>query len=481
MSRRPRKSTLAVPLAVAAATAAGLLASPAAGQSLEDDLRTLRERFEALEAENARMSHEIDELRAAQDPAWLNEQRADEIRSLVADVLADADTRRSTNLDSGFMAGWSDHFFLASPDGRFKLAIDGQLQFRYVFNRRERFDRVRDGFEFTRARLTLRGHVFGDKLSFLVRTDPTRNEPGLVTGLYYLRDAWIQYQFNDNWAIRVGQMKVPYNREELVSSAYQQAVERSQINEAMNAGRTQGIELRWAGETSKFYFQFNEGTADSLGGFNLAGGLQPVNTSALQPGVEYAFAARWEELLAGEWRQFQDITSPPDDPFGVMIGVAGFVQEAESIGSGAPRRDEERWYGAAVDLSIEYGGANLFAQGLWSYVDNGGFGLINVYGITVQGGFYTTAKTELFTRFEYGWWNLGSAAFADLNLLTVGMNYYLDGHDAKLSFDLGAAFSIVDQNWLPESSEDNSLTGFRRDFRGQEGQYVFRAQFQLLF
>ena len=42
-------------------------------------------------------------------------------------------------------------------------------------------------------------------------------------------------------------------------------------------------------------------------------------------------------------------------------------------------------------------------------------------------------------------------------------------------------FSIVDQNWIPESSEDNSLTGFRRDFRGQEGQYVLRAQFRLLF
>lgn len=480
MSLRRRPAVLPLALAAVALAAPAGLAGNAAGQSIEEEFDRLREEMAEIRHENDRLRQEVDELHAQQQPGWLNEQRSNEIRGLVADVLADADSR-ATRLDSGLVAGWGDQFFLASPDGQFKLAIDGHLQFRYVFNRRERADSVRDGFEFTRARLTLRGHVFGEQLSFLVRTDPTRNEPGLVTGLYYLRDAWIQYRFNDAWALRVGQFKMAYNREELVSSAYQQAVERSVINENMNLGRTQGVELRYVGDTTKFYFQMTEGAADSLGGFSLASGLQPVNTSALTPGVEYAFSARWEELLAGDWRQFQDITSPPDDPFGVMLGVAGFFQEGESQGQGTVRRDEDRWYGAAVDLSMEFGGANAFAQGTWSYVDNGGFGIINVYGVVLQGGFYTAPKTELFGRFEYGWWNLGSAAFADLNMLTVGLNYYLDGHDAKFTFDMGAAFSIVDQNWIPESSEDNSLTGFRRDFRGQEGQYVLRAQFQLLF
>jgi len=147
-----------------------VLATPGMGQdSVEDMLQKMQQDMKQLRQENEGMRVEIDELRALNDKDWLTGQRAEEIRGLVADVLADADTRSNLSGD-GMVAGWSEHFFLASPDGRFKLQLDGQMQFRYLFRRRENtIDRHRGGFENTRTKLTFRGHVFSRDWTYLVR------------------------------------------------------------------------------------------------------------------------------------------------------------------------------------------------------------------------------------------------------------------------------------------------------------------------
>ena len=38
---------------------------------------------------------------------------------------------RASLQDSGMTAGWNDGFFLASPDGRFRMEVGGLVQFRY--------------------------------------------------------------------------------------------------------------------------------------------------------------------------------------------------------------------------------------------------------------------------------------------------------------------------------------------------------------
>ena len=81
----------------------------------------------------ANQSREIAAMKQEDGESWLTEQRAGEIRGIVQDVLADADSRTSFQ-DSGAMAGWNKGFFLASPDGNFKLKISGQVQVRYILN-----------------------------------------------------------------------------------------------------------------------------------------------------------------------------------------------------------------------------------------------------------------------------------------------------------------------------------------------------------
>jgi len=440
----------------------------------DDKINRLEERIQQLEAENNRQAEEIDELHALNDDNWLTEQRAEEIRSLISETLADVDTRSSL-LDAGLTAGWNDHYFLASHDGRFRLQLDGQIQFRWMWNYHDQPDHHRHGFEFTRTKLTFRGHVFNPDLTFLIRTDVTRNEPGLVTGLYFLRDAWFRYRLNNEWTVRFGRFKLPFTREELVPSQYQQAVERSLVNESMNLGRTDGVEFTYADRTKKFIFMYSEGAIDSLGGFGIAG--QSGGVTSMTAGVgdtEYAITTRGEYLLAGNWQQFADFTSPLGEEFGMMVGGALHWEESESQGGFSFGRDETRWYGATLDASLEWGGANVFASGAWHYVDAPNFHT-QTWGWVVQAGAYFTPKLEFFARWEYGWWDTAAASFPDLNLLTIGANYYFDGHDLKLSMDFGYGFSVIDDAW------DSDIAQWRPESAPNDPQIVFRTQFQLLF
>ena len=61
---------------------------------------------------------------------------ADEVRAIVAEMLADADTRSSL-LQGGGSAGWDDGFFIESGDGSFRLNVGALIQFRYVASFRD--------------------------------------------------------------------------------------------------------------------------------------------------------------------------------------------------------------------------------------------------------------------------------------------------------------------------------------------------------
>ncbi|MHC5048904.1 MAG: hypothetical protein ACYTGY_20560, partial [Planctomycetota bacterium] len=117
-------------LAALALTANGLGEPP-------DDLQA---RLAELEAKSARDDHRIAELEsrlssleATESEGWLTEQRADEIRDLVEDVLVDADARAS--LLGGMTAGYDDGAVIASSDGNWLLRTNFQMQQRLAFNR----------------------------------------------------------------------------------------------------------------------------------------------------------------------------------------------------------------------------------------------------------------------------------------------------------------------------------------------------------
>lgn len=431
-------------------------------------LQNMQSEIEKLRGENQKMRGEIDDLHAKTEDNWLTEERAEQIKALVTDVLADADTRAS--MQDGLQAGWSEHFFLASADGRFKLVMEGLMQVRWnwAYQDLENADNYRYGFENTRTYLTFRGHVFSPDLQYLVRGNFNPN--GGTEGLL---DAWIRYNMTDHWSVRFGQFKLPFMREELVYEGYQQAVERSLINFVNSAGRSQGVELTYGADYDRISAVYSDGSSSPLGGLNPNRANTPWNAED----TEWAVTARYEHLFAGTWSQFTDFTSPVGDEFGLMLGIA-FQGQASESGTPSFFGADTSIYGYTADVSAEFGGANAFASWVHNYVDSPN-AIVNFYGLVLQAGFYFTPKWELFGRFEWGWFDVasGTASFEDLILPTIGVTYYIEGQDVKWTTDFGYGINPVENPYV----QGNDISGWRRDPTDVDAQMVFRTQFQLLW
>lgn len=386
----------------------------------------------------AELRKEVAQLKASQGEQWLTEERAKEIRSIVQDVLADADTRASLQ-SSGATAGYDNGFFIASPDGNFKLVVNGELQIRWAMSRlsgrsmgqldpgtyqppqfgaqatfpgglenkgyqgfygqgnNNGIERTAYGFGVPRAKLEFSGHVVdpswqyrivgafeqqnsqvpyfpttvpaaglagaGGSISpalpgsFGAGAFPSSGGNGSLGSNFGLEDAWINKVLDPNWSIKVGQFKSPLLREELVSSKYQLAVERSLVNQFFSTEFTQGIQLTFQNDCFRVMASYNDGgnnanTASTIGNSSLGGNW-----------TEWAFTGRAEWKAFGTWDQFNDFSSPNGTSSGLLIGVAANWQKG-GADFGTPTVDS--WTAGGGNLA----GAPLQPVGNLQYPNN---------------------------------------------------------------------------------------------------------------
>ncbi|MBT5408746.1 MAG: hypothetical protein HOK75_00625, partial [Phycisphaerae bacterium] len=163
-----------------------------------------------LEAAETRIS----ELSAVTNANWLNDTRADEIRGLVHDVLADADTRASLQ-GSGATAGYNGGFTVGSADGNWSLKINGLLQTRWTSTDNDAAVAPVDGsqwaFNNQRSWWHMSGTIAGD-YSFDIRENlfsngANNNDAGWANGSMNL---------NDDWTLTMGSMKVASSRQAMI-------------------------------------------------------------------------------------------------------------------------------------------------------------------------------------------------------------------------------------------------------------------------
>lgn len=441
-------AALALPLAapLSSAHAQPASAQPPSDADLMTEIETLRAKVDALEA------------RYGNDADWLTEQRADEIRSLVQDVLADADTRASM-LQDGMTAGYDNGFFLASADGNFRLNLKGVVQFRWALSYQDNdddpsIDSTRSGFENKRTALKFGGHVVDPTWKYFVQ--------GLFSGNggdFFLLDGFITKELGDGWAVRAGKFRLPFAREQIVNYTHLLAVERAMVTEAFGVGRSQGVELAWKGDQFRCALAFSD-DIDGIGG---------RTEPALAYDTEYTLTGRVDFLASGTWKQFNDQNSFPDAENGLLLGGA-FVWTSSEYGTPDDELEQIRW---TFDASFACSGANLSAAVFGRHTDpNGPDPDQDQYGVVVQGGYFVTDDIELFARYE---WADDDSDADDLSALTVGFNKFWAGEQLRWATDVGYGFNAVSATWA------NPGTNWRTDSPDGDGQVVIRSQLQLLF
>ena len=453
-------------------TAALAIAGTAFGAGSEND---------AL-AQIAELKRELAELKTSNNDSWLTEQRAGEIRGIVQDVLADADTRTSLQ-DSGAMAGYNNGFFMSSADGNFKLEVGALIQVRWVMNDAKGYQagaqndkqNTEYGFENARTQLNFSGNVVDPSWTYRVRVNMTPANGGEAT----LDFGYVQKTMDNGFSFRLGQFRAPWMREMLVEDGHQLAVDRSILSAYFGQGFSQGLGLGYAQENWKVDAYYGNGIYTGV-----TGGPADGNGSWSENGTNWSVAGRFEYLIKGNWDQFADESSFRGEDFGVMVGVAGIAQRYDNQTTVASSGDKT--YGITGDVTMDFGGANMSAAFVWARQDPSAAGVDSVspYGFNVQGGYFVTDDIEVFGRYDYIDYKTTTNTDQDkYSGVTLGANWYLAGHNAKLTLDwsmnlksFGGNQNLTSYGWRQDGFSEAGANGSL-----ENGQWAVRAQMQLMF
>jgi hypothetical protein len=392
----------------------------------------------------AELKQELAELKAQNGDAWLTEQRAAEVRGIVQDVLADADTRTSLQ-DSGASAGWNNGFFTSSADGNFKLNVGGLVQVRWMLNDAAEQSNTW-GFANARTSLNFSGNVVDPSWTYRVR---------LNTGAFASSDfMYVEKAMDNGMSIRAGQFKAPFMRESLVEDGHQLAVNRSQVHADFNTGFSQGVQFGYNGGDA---WHVDVAYVNALGTTGNTGLQNPYATN-------WSLAGRFEYKFAGTWDQFADDSSFRGEEFGAMLGVGFAGERANGIG--------DKVWGLTVDGTFQFGGANAGVAFVHATSDPAVGDSVSPWGLSASGGYFVTDDIEVFGRYDHINYDVDGAD--NYSAATLGMNYFLGGHNAKFTVDWSMNLNSVD-------GTSSNFDGWRVDAADETNQWVLRAQMQLMF
>jgi phosphate-selective porin OprO/OprP len=138
-----------------------------------------------------------------------------------------------------FKAGYDKGFFLESDDGNFEMKMKFRSQLQFAIDNTDNKETgekdTATNFNVRRFRIYWEGHAFRPWYNYVFQISADNN------GNFVLRDAYFDAAYNTEIFPRLGQTKVPFNREELTSSSELQLVDRSIVNDEFKYGRDRGV------------------------------------------------------------------------------------------------------------------------------------------------------------------------------------------------------------------------------------------------
>ena len=443
-------------------------ADPALNLLLKKGVITQQEHDEALKETG----------QAAEAPSTKSEPGAP---AEAAPLAKDADGDTTVDLGKGIKFGY-DRGLYTQFKNKFQLKIRLRLQFRFtdssfnsaygtvgdtrnspnvsgagVITSRTRQEDVSE-FDLRRARSVLEGFAFNPETTYFVQfrsdTNGTTTQPTTTRSTTQLYDAYIDLK-QIPWAnLRVGQYRTLFGRQEYVSSALLQFVDRGFVAEAFVPNgidrRDQGLTIH--SDDKKYPVNYAFGLFNGVG-INLTrlGLNTPSNANELM------YVGRITvDILGKPGYPESDLaySQTPQLAVGVSYGYnSGLQTNTTGVGSNTQISTSIASLGngrllnqgvvnlgtTGVDVIFKYKGLSLQSEGFVRNVDTRDHSkqIGNATGFYVQGGYFVVPKTiELVGRYSY--MDPDTLRAQDIISSVVGgINWYLIGHEHKLQFDYG--------------------------------------------
>ncbi len=439
-----------------------------------------------LEAAEARIA----ELSVNQDADWMTEQRSEQIRGLVQDVLSDADTRASLQGD-GSTSGYNDGFYIQSADGKWSMKINGLFQERFNVgsgrnggNAGASADAAGDyttafGFETTRAALNFSGSLAGD-IYYNARLDWSPYNNGNASGTRAgggisnnpLEWAYGGFSLNDNMKLQMGRQKYEVQRAFIVNAENQLGIERGAGTYFWyTSNLTNGIKLLYDNNNLRGNVMFSNGSTGN-------GAVNSQDWANNNHG--WGVSGRGEMLLQGDWSQFdQTMGSTRGAAMGMMLGVgAAYLKNTDKdpLTFDVPNN----WL-VSADYSIAADGWSLMGSATYGQ-NRSNTTNENSFGFEVLGGYWLSDADQAYASWQWLYPGQTTGVTSSrLNMLTLGWNHHMGGN-VKLSVDWSWNFSDP-HTTLAAGGSAHGYTGWWGGGAAQTSgsQWMLRTQLQVAF
>jgi phosphate-selective porin len=335
---------------------------------------------------------------------------------------------------SGTTAGWDEKeggFVVRSADGDYKLVVGGLLQARFdAVNWDEDFQEDNDiTFSVRRARLFFVGNFMGKSNTYYVQLaadapDVVYDHPDKGANDLKLHDAWIKHEYSESFAMKAGQFKVPFLRQNLTSAGKLQFPERALSSEYWNRvvdRRDVGIEASGAMSQGKVMYAAALVNGDGPNTLNLDDRMGVYGRLSFNPTGDYGYSE-------GDLDDSDKLAS--------TIGISATYQ-----------KDPEAQELTRVNLDggIKKAGFSLQGEWTWGQFDATGDDASDVNSFYLQGGYFIRpAKAEVVARASRV---LFDGDDNDLAEYSAGFNYYWKANRLKWL----AAYSYLDDAEFSEN------------------------------
>ena len=388
------------------------------------------------------MRAELSEIRASMRDGWLDEARAEQVRSIVRDALADSSVRTSFSTDSANFGFSPQGAYLRSDDGLMTLAINVCDQVRFVASSAygpatgPGDVNTRWGLENKLVFVTATGTIYDPSLTYLAALAYTSQSNRFIEVPDTLRVVYAQLKkdLGEGWNFGVGLLNVPFDLEsEYIGSSLLTSGDWSIFNYRFGTGKQPGLGLRWQGSKTKFY----SATYSQINSLDEA-----WNSAA---NLSFAVAGRFDVLVDGSWEQLERMSGAPDDPHGIVLGVGACMSNGRAQNPQPPPDTvlaTPASQGVTADVRILLGGTRLQAQGVWMRDPVGAPELGWYAGANVQVTAFVAERLEPFV--EACW--MGDVPVEWI--AQAGTNVYFDNPHLKLTLKAVVPFGGGDVNGI---------------------------------
>lgn len=352
--------------------------------------------------------------------------------------------------------------------GLYVMAADSSLSMKFQFRMQHLFvaeqglgegDEFESNFLVRRARLKFSGHVYDPRLTYKVELGLTNRDISVNKedgngrdASRIILDAVLKYKFSKNWAVWIGQTKLPGNRERVISSANLQFVDRSLVNSKFNIDRDMGLQLHGKYTLGnsfvikpKFAWTMGEGrniTEGNFGGYNYTGRLD------LLPFGE--FEGKKDDYISSDLKR----QSTPKLALGATYNFNdGAVRQQGQLGSFVYTTDGSGDYATnsltalQFDAMFKYSGISWMTEYAITTAENNRADVSKGYntgsGFNTQIGYLFKNNFEVAGRYTFITPDNDASGITETTEYTLGVSKYIVGHNLKIQSDL-SYIDIVD-------------------------------------